>query len=211
MSSEAWLQITSGQGPTECCWVVARLLGVLEREAAAAGLSFRVLETTAGDEPGTLRSALVALEGDGPVAFVEAWRGTVQWAGRSPYRPHHKRKNWFVGVEGFAPPGERPSWKEEELRVDVMRSSGPGGQHVNKTSSAVRVTHLPTGLSAIAREERSQHRNRRLALARLAEAFAGRAAAAEGDAKRRRWAQHQGLERGNARRVFEGADFRPGG
>src|SRR5262245_49355541 len=65
----AWLQITSGQGPAECCWVVARLLTVLERDAVASGLSFRVLESTAGDEPDTFRSALVCLEGDATTAF----------------------------------------------------------------------------------------------------------------------------------------------
>jgi peptide chain release factor len=202
-----WLQISSGEGPAECCWVVARLREVLSAEAAAAGLEAHVLEAVAGDQPGTCRAVLLALSGPGEEAFAEPWLGTIQWVGRSPYRPNHRRKNWFVGVERFAPP-EAPAWSPDELRVEVMRSPGPGGQHVNKTESAVRVTHLPTGLSAIAREERSQHKNRNLALARLARLFEERRAEAEGDVRRRRRQQHHALERGNAVRVYEGPDFR---
>lgn len=202
----AWVQISAGQGPAECCWAVAQLLAVLRREAEAAGLAAELIDSADGEQPGTLRSALLRVEGKGGEEFLRSWRGTIQWVGKSPYRPNHKRKNWFVGVEAFAPP-EVPSWSEDELRVETMRCSGPGGQHVNKTSSAVRITHVPTGTSVVAREERSQHRNRRLALARLAEAFAGRASAAEGDARQARWSQHQALERGNAIRVFVGPGF----
>jgi peptide chain release factor len=202
-----WLQITSGEGPAECCWVVARLLEVVSAEAAAARVDARLLEAVPGDEKGTLKSALLSLDGDGASDFAAGWRGTVQWVGRSPYRANHKRKNWFVGVEAHEPP-EAPEWRPEELRVEVMRAGGPGGQHVNKTESAVRVTHVPTGLSAVAREERSQHRNRALALARLAGLFEEQKDGAEGDLRRRRWQQHHALVRGNAVRSFEGPDFK---
>jgi peptide chain release factor len=203
-----WVQISAGEGPAECCWVVARLEEVLIEQAAAVGLEARVLERVDGEQPGTFKTVLLSLDGDDPAAFMADWEGTVQWIGKSPYRPHHKRKNWFVGVETFEPPAT-PRWSDDELRVDVMRSSGPGGQHVNKTESAVRVTHLPTGLSAIAREERSQHLNRRLALARLARLFEQQGQASEADLRRQRWQKHHALVRGQAVRVFEGPDFRP--
>jgi peptide chain release factor len=202
-----WLQITSGQGPAECCWVVARLVEGLRREASAAGVEIDLLEATDGNRPGTFRSVLLSLDGDGATAFAAGWQGTIQWIGTSPYRPTHKRKNWFVGVEMFAPP-EKPAWSPDEIVVETMRASGPGGQHVNKTSSAVRVTHTPTGLVATAREERSQHRNRKLALARLADLFAHQGTAAEGDVRQQRWEQHAALARGNAVRVFRGEDFK---
>jgi peptide chain release factor len=202
-----WVQISAGEGPAECCWVVARLAEVLAEEAQTKGLVARALERVAGDRPETFKTVLLSLEGDDAASFLASWEGTVQWIGRSPFRPNHKRKNWFVGVEAFEPPSA-PSWAEEDLRVDVMRSSGPGGQHVNKTESAVRVTHVPSGLSAIAREERSQHLNRRLALARLARLFEQQGQASQADVRRQRWQKHHSLVRGQAIRVFEGPDFR---
>ena len=202
-----WLQVTAGQGPAECQWVVAQVVEVLHRDVAQQGISCELLESVPGVEENTLKSALLVLEGEGVTALAAGWEGTIQWIGKSPYRPNHKRKNWFVGVEVYAPP-QRPQWVESDLRIEVMRSSGPGGQHVNKTSSAVRITHVPTGLSVVAREERSQHQNRRLALARLAQLLEQQHADAEGQAKQRRWEQHGELERGNPVRIYQGADFR---
>ncbi len=199
-----WLQLSSGRGPAECQWVVAQVLGKLRAEAAAAGVALEVLEAEPGDQPHTLLSALVSLTGDGAEALATSWVGTVQWIVKSPYRPHHKRQNWFIGVERLAVP-ERPQWSERELVFSTMRSSGPGGQHVNKTESAVRVTHTPTGLSATAREERSQQQNRKLALARLAAQLEARAGAAEQEQQQARWQQHNTLERGNPVRVFRGS------
>lgn len=91
-----------------------------------------------------------------------------------------------------------------------MRSPGPGGQHVNTTASAVWVTHIPTGVSVVARDERSQHRNRALALARLAAVLAGRDEASEADLRHGRWKLHALRERGKATRVFHGPGFEAG-
>jgi peptide chain release factor len=201
-----WMQITAGRGPVECQWVVGRLLGVLVEEAGPAGVRLALLEAVPGEAPDTLRSALLSVEGDGAAAFIDGLAGTIQWVGRSPLRPHHRRRNFFVGVEGLRPP-ERLPFSERDLRIDTLRSSGPGGQHVNKTESCVRVLHLPTGLMAIAREERSQQQNRRLALARLAGLLADREQQAEAGERRRRWEEHNTLERGNAVRVYEGERF----
>ncbi len=202
-----WLHITSGQGPVECQWVVARVAEQIEKEAVQCGVRCSVLEAVAGDEADTFRSVLLRLKGDQAETLTNDWRGTIQWIGQSPFRPHHKRKNWFVGVELLAPPSS-PPWTTSDVKIDVMRSSGPGGQHVNKTSSAVRITHMPTGLVAVAREERSQHQNRALALARLARLLQEKQESAKATGRRERWEQHAALERGNAVRVYRGPKFK---
>jgi peptide chain release factor len=201
-----WIQITAGRGPAECAWAVARVLKCFAEEAAAASLSVEVLETVPGAFPETFDSVLLAVQGPDLQGFLSRWLGSILWIGRSPFRPTYKRKNWFVGVNRLALP-ERIAWSENELRFDTMRASGPGGQHVNKTETAVRVTHVPSGLAATAREERSQSANRKLALARLAELVAQRHQQSERRVQKQRWAQHDALERGNTIRVYEGAEF----
>lgn len=199
---EAWLQVSAGSGPAECAWAVLKIVEKLKEESRKAGVEARVLEVEAGPEPGTAQSVLVGLAGGSPLAaFIEGWQGTVQWTARSPFRPEHKRKNWFVGVEAFEPPEEKKI-DARDLRFETMRASGPGGQHVNRTESAVRVTHLPTGLQAAASEERSQHRNRKLAMARLAGKLEELREEKQGEARKKRWQAHHDLERGNPVRVY---------
>ena len=202
-----WLQVTSGQGPEECAWVVQRVVDQILLEAAAQGHIARLLEATTGERADTCKSTLLAVEGTELREFVDSWQGTVQWIGRSPFRPDHKRKNWFVGVNVLSPP-EEPVVHRRHFRVESMRSSGPGGQHTNKTQSAVRITHVLTGLSAVAQEERSQHRNRKLALARLLAKLAEQTDNARKSHKTDQWTRHAELERGNPVRVYEGTGFR---
>ncbi len=209
MTDLLWLQMTSGRGPAECQLAVAGLLDVLLTEARAARLTPEILDAVAGDTRGALLSALVKIEGATAAGFAARWRGSAQWICRSPLRPTHKRRNWFVGVEVLSPARAGPDAVEpRDVVFEALRASGPGGQHVNKTESAVRATHRPTGLVAVAREERSQAMNRKLALAKLdALVMAARETAAAGT-ERDRWNQHDQLERGNPVRVFVGAEFR---
>ena len=202
-----WLQMSAGRCPSECEWVVGRLVPVLTQELTARGLAVEEIDRTPGTNAGDARSVLLRVSGPEVTAKVADWLGTVQWIGTSPYRPHHKRKNWFVSVAAFVEPNT-PTWNERELNIETLRASGPGGQHVNRTESAVRVTHRPTGLSVLAQEERSQHLNRRLALARLAARLAERAERQSQAAEDQRWRQHTQLERGNAVRVYRGLDWK---
>lgn len=201
-----WLQMSAGRCPSECEWVVGRLVPVLTRELTARGLAVEEIDRAPGTNTGDARSVLLRVSGPEVASRVADWLGTVQWIGASPYRPHHKRKNWFVSVAAFSEPSAE-HWNERELSIETLRASGPGGQHVNRTESAVRITHRPTGLSVLAQEERSQHLNRRLALARLAALLAERAEQQSRAAEDQRWRQHTQLERGNAVRIYRGATW----
>ncbi len=201
-----WLQISSGRGPAECCWVVSRTLSNIIDEATASGLKAKTLELVPGDKPRTLKSALVSLEGKNAEEFTRQWAGTIQWIGQSPFRPKHKRKNWFVGVEIVPFPDEQ-KFHTAEIRFDAMRASGPGGQHVNKSQTAVRATHISSGLTAVAQEERSQMMNKKLAFARLIKLHEEEQSKQNRSNQKDRWAQHNELERGNPVRVFSGPKF----
>ncbi|MGH8488280.1 MAG: peptide chain release factor H [Gammaproteobacteria bacterium] len=205
--SETWAQISSGRGPAECCWVVAQVIECLKAECVLAGVRLDPIDIVAGPEPGTLRSALLRCSGDGQDALLSNWVGTIQWIGRSTFRPLHRRRNWYVSVARWDPP-ELHGLEPKDLRYDTLRATGPGGQHVNRTESAVRATHVPTGVSAIARDERSQHINKRVALARLILRLHERNQEITEGADRQRWSQHNQLVRGNAVRIFQGLEFR---
>ncbi len=172
------------------------------------GLQAEVIEAVGGDVPETYRSVWLRLQGDQCATWVARWRGTVQWIGRSPFRPRHKRKNWFVGVEVLTPPAPSAQLSERDVVIQTMRASGPGGQHVNKTASAVRVLHTPTGLTATAQEERSQYLNRKLAFARLAAQLAAQEQADHSRVDQTRWRQHHALQRGNPVRVLSAEGFK---
>ncbi len=201
------LQITSGRGPVECAWVVARLADVIIADAHRTGIEAELIEGQAGSANDTLLSALIHLNGGGCETFLARYEGTVQWIGYSRFRSGHKRKNWFVGVQRVPIP-QSVCFSASEVKMEAMRSCGPGGQHVNKTESAIRVVHLPTGLFAISRDERSQFANRRRALERISILVARHGERQAKAAQHQRWDAHNNLERGNPIRVYEGEDFR---
>ena len=204
-TEERWLQITAGQGPIECAWAVIKVIEKLHTEAATAKLETKTLELEPGPVPGTAHSALLTISGSNLEPFLAHWQGTIQWIARSPFRPTHKRRNWFVGIDVLEPV-EETRFSIHEVKWETMRASGPGGQHVNRTESAVRVTHLPTGIQVHAAEERSQHRNRKLALARLAQKLADIQTGEHDKARTQRWKAHQDLQRGSPTRIFRGED-----
>lgn len=207
-----WLQLSAGHGPAECGWVVARLVDRMLVAAAGADVAAACLERVAGAVADTLRSALIELSAGPCEEFAADWCGSVLWVGASPFRPQHRRRNWFVQVARTEPPNEDvpPALHNNELEISAMRSSGAGGQNVNKRSTAVRVRHLPSGLEVVARDERSQAANRRAALARLAWLLRERVQARRDAGARAQWDVKGQVERGNPRRVFRGPGFVPG-
>ena len=198
------LQLSSAQGPEECCLAVKKALERLIKEAARQDVAVTVLETETGRYSDTLRSALVSLDGDNAWALSESWCGTIQWICPSPYRPHHGRKNWFLGIGRFTADEQEQS---DAIRYETLRLSGPGGQHVNKTDSAVRATHLASGISVKVQSERSQHANKRLARLLIAWKLEQQQQENSAVLKSQRRMFHHQIERGNPRRTFTGMAF----
>lgn len=199
-----WLQLTANTGPAECCLGVRKAFDALCAEASRAGMEVSIVEQVDGPVPGTLRSILLEL-GDDAEALARRWCGSLLWVCDSPYRTGHRRKNWFLHGAAFAPPELSPGLGE--IRYEATRASGPGGQHVNKTDSAIRATHVATGLSVKVQTERSQHANKRIAGQLLAGKLAALAATRAEEGKAGRRLQHWNAERGNAVRIFSGLRF----
>jgi len=204
---EKIIQITAGRGPAECTWVVAQVLKKMLDEAEDQQVQATVLQREAGSENGTVESALVSLKGKSIESFVISWTGTIQWIGKSSFRKFHKRKNWFIGVFEMDQL-QMPKVSEKDIQYQAMRSSGAGGQHVNKVSSAIRATHLPSGLSTVAMDSRSQHQNKKLATERLLEKIKGFELEALKQQVSRQWENQLNVERGNPTRTFTGSDFK---
>lgn len=199
------LQLSANTGPAECCLGVKHALQRLMEEAQAAGVNVTVMEQTPGPVAGTVRSVSLNLEGSGAQMLAQQWNGAILWVCDSPYRKQHKRKNWFLGGALLTVPEVLQDGGE--IRYDATRASGPGGQHVNKTDSAIRATHVASGISVKVQSERSQHANKRLAAQLIAIKLAGLASAEEDRLRDERHMQHKRAERGNAQRIFAGPAF----
>jgi peptide chain release factor len=201
------LQITSGRGPAECTWVVAQVLKTVLQEAANDGIKTSVLQHEAGQENGTVETATVVLEGKNVQRFVDSWVGTIQWIGQSQFRKFHKRKNWFIGIFEIEK-SKDTEINEKDIQYQAMRSSGAGGQHVNKVSSAIRATHIPTGISVVSMDSRSQHQNKKLATERLLQKFKEESVKQLKLGVQNEWMNQLQIQRGNPIRVFQGSDFK---
>lgn len=204
------LHFTTGRGPAECRIALRLALERLAIEAEEAGVGCDI--STSGDsEHGPASAlALLAAEDDPSAAelLAKAWAGSILWVCPSSVRPNHKRKNWFIGATRLAPLTAAPkALRTEDIRFSALRAGGPGGQHQNKTESAIRALHVPSGKSVVVRDGRSQHQNRSVAVRRLAGLMAGDAELAALAEAERRQANHDSLERGRPVRTFRGPTF----
>lgn len=204
----SWVQITSGRGPEECELAVSHALNCILKEAKQSDVAVDILERVPGNKTGTYQSIMLSMQGNNLNSFIQRWKGTIQWASESPYRPTHKRKNWFIAVNVLTPLESLDALNLNELKFETMRASGAGGQHVNTTDSAVRVIHVPTGLTAFAQEERSQHMNKKLAIARLTVLIRVSHQQKKLEKNHEKRNNHYELERGNPTRVFVGVAFK---
>jgi len=201
-----WVFLTAGRGPVECQIATEKAAREVLKEAAQIGLASDILEWNQTEHG--IVSALIVLNGSDAEAFAETWNGTIHWRWQSPYRGKDSRKNWYVGSIVVRQPPDELAIRASDLAYETFRASGPGGQHVNKTESAVRVTHRPSGLTAQSQDERSQHRNRAIATRRLAGRLALHATQAQQAIEHEKWSQHDLLQRGNPIRAYTGPEFK---
>jgi peptide chain release factor len=202
-----WIQISSGRGPAECAKAINLFFNkILIKLFNENKIGYRVISSENDLYKDTLKSILIYIKESNNLSFINHYEGTIQWINSSPFRKGHKRKNWFFNLIIFNEP-KNYTFSLNDIKTETTHSSGPGGQNVNKVETAVKIIHLPTGITVNSQEERSQALNKKLALAKLEKKICSLNDNQIEKKKTELWQQHNSLERGNAVKVYIGDKF----
>lgn len=228
--NNAILKLNAGAGGTESCDWCGMLYRMYTRWAERKGFSIEVLDYLDGDEAG-IKSVTFQINGTNAYGYLKSEKGVHRLVRISPFNAQGKRQTSFVSLDVMPDIEEDLDVEinEEDLRIDTYRSSGAGGQHINKTSSAIRITHIPTGTVVQCQNERSQFQNKDKAMQMLKaklfllkqEANAEKLSDIRGEVKEIGWGNQirsyvlqpytmvkdhrTGVESGNANAVLDGA------